>query len=104
MTTPAGLSPTTITRLTATWEAEYHAWRRRDLHDRRVRTLPEYGGLSRRDVDQMDQGEGVGTVCIYQASSPEAIRTHASRAGLPVDEIVKVADVGEEIVVSATAR
>ena len=25
----------------------------------RVRTLDEYGGLSRRDVDQMDQGEGV---------------------------------------------
>jgi len=34
----------------------------------------------------------VGTVCIYQASSPEAIREHASRAGLPVDEIVAVAD------------
>ena len=28
-----GLSPTTITRLTASWEAEYHAWRTRDLHD-----------------------------------------------------------------------
>jgi putative transposase len=28
-----GLSPTTITRLTATWEGEYHAWRRRDLHE-----------------------------------------------------------------------
>ncbi len=35
---------------------------------------------------------GVGTVCIYQASSPEAIRRHAGAAGLPVDEIVKVAD------------
>ena len=34
----------------------------------------------------------VGTVCIYQASSPEAIREHANRADLPVDEIVKVAD------------
>jgi hypothetical protein len=34
----------------------------------------------------------VGTVCIYQASGPEAIRAHASRADLPVDEIVKVAD------------
>jgi sporulation protein YlmC with PRC-barrel domain len=34
----------------------------------------------------------VGTVCIYQASSPEAIRRHAERADLPVDEIVKVAD------------
>ena len=34
----------------------------------------------------------VGTVCIYQASSPEAIREHASRAGLPADEIIAVAD------------
>ena len=34
----------------------------------------------------------VGTVCVYQASSPEAIRRHAGAADLPVDEIVKVAD------------
>jgi len=34
----------------------------------------------------------VGTMCIYQASSPEAIRRHATAAGLPVDEIIKVAD------------
>ncbi|HEY7380124.1 MAG TPA: DUF4242 domain-containing protein [Gaiella sp.] len=34
----------------------------------------------------------VGTACIYQASSPEAIREHARRADLPVLEIVKVAD------------
>jgi len=36
----------------------------------------------------------VGTVCIYRASSPEAIRRHAAAAELPVDEIVKVADTG----------
>jgi len=35
----------------------------------------------------------VGTVCIYQASSPEAIREHAKRADLPLDEIIPVADV-----------
>ena len=34
----------------------------------------------------------LGTVCIYQASSPEAIRRHALAASLPVDEIVEVAD------------
>ena len=40
-----------------------------------------------------DEGEGrVGTVCIYQASSEEAIRRHAQEADLPVDQIVKVAD------------
>jgi hypothetical protein len=31
-------------------------------------------------------------VCIYEASSPEAIREHAQRAGLPVNEIIPVAD------------
>jgi len=34
----------------------------------------------------------IGTVCLYEASSPEAIRAHARNAELPVDEIVKVAD------------
>ena len=38
-----------------------------------------------------ESGE-LGTVCIYQASSPEKIREHAERAGLPVDEIIEVAD------------
>jgi uncharacterized protein DUF4242 len=41
----------------------------------------------------LEEGGGsVGTVCIYEASSPEAIREHASRADLPVDEIIPVAD------------
>jgi hypothetical protein len=41
----------------------------------------------------LDEGGGsVGTVCIYEASSPEAIREHAQRADLPVDEIIRVAD------------
>jgi hypothetical protein len=39
-----------------------------------------------------EDGGSVGTVCIYQASSPEAIRDHASRADLPADEIIRVAD------------
>jgi hypothetical protein len=42
-------------------------------------------------LEESDTG-GVGTVCIYEASSPEAIRKHAAAADLPVDEIVKVAD------------
>ena len=41
----------------------------------------------------LDEGAGsVGTVCLYEASSPEAIRRHADRAELPVDEIIGVAD------------
>jgi len=39
-----------------------------------------------------EDGGSVGTVCIYQASSPDAIRKHAGAADLPVDEIIKVAD------------
>ncbi|HXR29855.1 MAG TPA: nickel-binding protein, partial [Solirubrobacterales bacterium] len=41
----------------------------------------------------LEEGEGaVGTVCVYQASSPEAIREHAKRADLPVDDVIPVAD------------
>ena len=39
-----------------------------------------------------EDGGSVGTVCIYQATSPEAIRDHAGRADLPVDEIIPIAD------------
>jgi hypothetical protein len=39
-----------------------------------------------------EDGGSVGTVCIYEASSPEAIRKHASLADLPVDEIIPIAD------------
>ena len=41
----------------------------------------------------LDEGAGaVGTVCIYEAASADAIRRHAERAGLPADEIIPVAD------------
>jgi hypothetical protein len=40
----------------------------------------------------VEEENGLGTVCIYQATSPEAIRRHAEAAGLPADEITKVAD------------
>lgn len=33
----------------------------------------------------------LGTVCIYQAEDEDAIMEHAQRAGLPADEILKVA-------------
>ena len=36
----------------------------------------------------------LGTICIYEASSPEKIREHAERAGLPATEIWEVADTG----------
>lgn len=39
-----------------------------------------------------EQGGSLGTVCIYQASSEEAIRKHAEAADLPVSEIIPIAD------------
>jgi len=38
-----------------------------------------------------ESGE-VGTFCVYEAESPEAIRKHAEDADLPCDEIIKIAD------------
>jgi hypothetical protein len=39
-----------------------------------------------------EDGGNLGTVCIYEAESEEALRGHASDADLPADEIIKVAD------------
>src|SRR5204862_5030781 len=68
--------------------------------------LEEAAGRSKRVADEempddirwirsyvLEEGAGsVGTVCIYEASSPEAIRRHASLADLPVTDIIAVAD------------
>jgi hypothetical protein len=37
-----------------------------------------------------EQDGSVGTICIYEATSPEAIRAHAAAADLPVDEVISV--------------
>jgi hypothetical protein len=42
-------------------------------------------------VVQEPTGE-LGTVCIYQATGPDAIREHARRVGMPADEITPVAN------------
>jgi hypothetical protein len=58
-------------------------------------------GVSHQEADDIgwirsyvlqEDGGTVGTVCIYQATSPEAIRKHAKLADLPVDEIIPVVD------------
>jgi hypothetical protein len=39
----------------------------------------------------LEEGGGsVGTICIYEAVSEEAVRLHATRADLPVDEVIPV--------------
>ena len=44
-----------------------------------------------RSIALEERDRTIGSVCIFEASSPEAVRRHAAAAGLPVDEIVKVA-------------
>jgi hypothetical protein len=39
-----------------------------------------------------EKSGALGTVCIYQASSEEAIRKHAADADLPVTEIIPIGD------------
>ena len=45
-----------------------------------------------RSYVMAEEDGSLGTVCIYQASSPEAIHEHAGKADLPVTEIIPVAD------------
>ena len=41
----------------------------------------------------LEEGGGtVGTVCVYQATSADAIRKHGEPRDLPVDEVIPVAD------------
>ncbi len=39
-----------------------------------------------------EESGSLGTVCIYQASSADAIRKHAETADLPISEIIPIAD------------
>lgn len=39
-----------------------------------------------------DEDGTLGSICIYQASSMDAIRDHAGRVGMPADEITAIAD------------
>jgi len=39
-----------------------------------------------------EESGSLGSVCIYEASSPEAIRAHAQRSDLPVTEIIPISD------------
>jgi sporulation protein YlmC with PRC-barrel domain len=48
-------------------------------------------GWIRSYVLQEPDGK-VGTVCIYQATSEEAVREHAKRADIAADEVIPVAD------------
>jgi len=45
-----------------------------------------------RSYALQEEDGSVGTICIYQAVDEDAIREHAERADLPIDEVISVAD------------
>jgi hypothetical protein len=40
----------------------------------------------------VDDDGTLGSLCVYQATSVDALRKHAERVGMPADEITQVAD------------
>ena len=55
-----------------------------DKQDSGVRWIRSY-------VIEEESGE-LGTLCVYEADSPETVRAHADRVGMPANEISKVVD------------
>src|SRR4051794_17662732 len=37
-----------------------------------------------------EEDGSLGTVCVYEATGPDALRRHAGLAGLPADEVTRV--------------
>lgn len=64
---------------------------RRRVRQRWANTMPDDIRWIRSYVLSEENGE-LGTVCIYQASSAEAIRKHAAEADLAETEIIPIAD------------
>jgi hypothetical protein len=52
--------------------------------------MPDQVRWIRSYVVEEEDGR-LGTVCVYQATGPAAIREHARRAGLRADDIIPVA-------------
>ena len=80
-----------ITRRSGEWKSVD------DIHEAAARStrvgaeMPDEVSWIRSYVTR-DAAGALGTVCIYEATGPEAIREHAGRALLPADEIVPVID------------
>ena len=72
------------------------AWRDGDeAQEARVRAAVETERLSEflgwlRSYTFAECDGTIGSVCVYEAGGPEAIRRHSSAAFLPVDQIVQV--------------
>jgi Protein of unknown function (DUF4242) len=72
------------------WQTADHLERAAERSTEAVDQMPDDVRWIRSYVLEEPSSE-VGTVCIYEATSPEAIRRHARTADLPIDEIIEVA-------------
>jgi hypothetical protein len=57
-----------------------------------MRMVEDIASIRSYTLEERDRT--LGSICIVEASSPEAVRRHAAAADLPVDEIVRVAATG----------
>ena len=53
---------------------------------------PDSGVRWIRSYVLAEESGGLGTFCVYEGESPEAVRAHAETSDLPCDEIVEIAD------------
>jgi sporulation protein YlmC with PRC-barrel domain len=53
---------------------------------------PDSGVRWIRSYVLAEDGGGLGTFCVYEGESEEAIRKHAEDAELPCDEVIAIAD------------
>ena len=78
-----------ITRRSGEWKSV------EDIHEAAERStrvgaeMPDEVNWIRSYITRNTAG-ALGTVCVYEATGPEALREHAGRALLPADEIVPV--------------
>jgi hypothetical protein len=54
--------------------------------------LPGSGVRWIRSYAVQEADGALGTFCLYEAESPEAVRAHAHAVGMPADEITPVAE------------
>ena len=76
-----------------------NAWatRRRPRSQRRRNrpkraTSPTPGSAGSAATSSREESGELGTFCVYEGESPEAIRAHAEASGMQADEVVPIAD------------
>ena len=55
-------------------------------------TSPTRGSAGSAATSSREESGELGTFCVYEGESPEAIRAHAEASGMQADEVVPIAD------------